>query len=324
MASAYTADCTNDQTRTKGVMVMQSVSILSTAIGPALGGALSRFLKTGALGVIQLTLYCRLSAIAFLLFIVKESVPEKLASQKNSIPLWNWTSIAKQALKNSFYVFFNKNVGTTWAMLIGIVFTRGIILGCGSSFFYWTAFVHNWDAFDHGLLLLSQSLSKLLFMAVLYPCLQQVITTSTRLDVFLMRMSSFGYALARFLYTFVIESFWMYPIGILEGLGSVSSSIARGILSKLGSAQSQGSLFSGIQTIEQLGYLLATSIMPAVWSVTVGSPLTNLTLHIEAIVIIFLIGPRSCNLSLMKVLDYFPWILYHPSSIIHLVGQDAG
>jgi hypothetical protein len=287
VSSAYSADCTNDQTRTKGVMVMQSVTIMSTALGPAVGGALSRFLKTGALGVIQLTLYCRLSAIAYLLFIVKESVSEKLASQEKSIPLLNWTSMARQALQNSFSIFFKKNVGTTWALLIGIVFTRGLILGCASCFFYWTAYVHNWDAFDHGLLLLSQSLSKLLFMAVLYPCLQQMITTSTKLDVFLMRMCSFGFALARVLYTLVIEHLWMYPIGILEGLGSISSSIARSILSKLGSAQSQGSLFSGIQTVEQLGYLVATVTMPNVWSVTVGTPLTNLTLHIEAIVILF-------------------------------------
>ena len=118
-------------------------------------------------------------------------------------------------------------------------------------------------------------------MLVLFPLLKYLFQPSITFEMGIVRYALFMLVVSKLLLSFAIEDWMVLCLPILDGFSVLGTPTARAILSRNISSEAQASLFSGLQVVQQMGFLFAILSLPNVWAVTVGSQYTNAFIYIE-------------------------------------------
>jgi DHA1 family tetracycline resistance protein-like MFS transporter len=278
---AYISDVTTVDERTSMFVLVEASFFLAFTIGPVLGGYLARTLTNGVIGVFHLTLFLEALVLFYIAIILSESLPKKIQSQNNQQRTCGKMMVS--ALKSTFSIFSTSKSASHNLMLL-VMFAMGLCSGATGCFFLWAAFKFGWDSYDQGIYLFVSSLARMLAMVSLSPLLKTCLKNPIVYDIRVLQGSMLVTMISNVLLAFSTRGWMLIATSLLEGFGALATPTLRALLSKTVSADAQGSLFSGIQVIQQIGSIVSSSIFPNVWAGTVGTSFSSLFLFIQAFV----------------------------------------
>ena len=299
-AFAYLADTTESSKRTSVFVYVEASFFLAFTLGPVLGGYLARTLPSGVQSVFQVSIVMQVCVLVYISLFLKESLVKKTDSLDTQQPEKSVTTIIKDSLTSAFSIFVSPQSSSRLLMLT-VMFAMGMAIGATGCFFLWAAYSFGWDALDQGVYLFVFSLSRLVVMLILFPLVKQVCTTSVGFDIRTLQVSIGMVTIGTSLMGFTTAGWMVLAISMLDGLSALATPTLRGLLSKSVSPEQQGSLFSGIQVIQQLGFLASSFVFPNIWALTVGTPFKSFFLWIEAFVSFDWVLIKRCILSPLRV-----------------------
>ena len=105
-------------------------------------------------------------------------------------------------------------------------------------------------------------------------------------------LTMFKLCLFTMILVYILNGFTRYTwqalwISSIDGFGMLATPILRGILSMTVSSQHQGSLFSSVIMLQQIGHVLASVMFPLIWASTVGTSFTSLFHFIQSLLACF-------------------------------------
>ena len=278
-AYAMITDISDSLNRTSRFVHLEGTVLLGFVLGPIMGGTLSKFLESGIMGVFQICLILNIVSLA-LMTLLEESLDAEIREKRNQASL-SFISIAKSSLGSAFSIFTRKQDLSQIPLLI-VSFSLGLTMGAHSTFFLWSAFVFGWNSYNQGIFKLVYATSRLLYMFIVFPLIKRFFNGAIGFDLGVLRLSVFIISLATLLTGLSTQGWMVLALALLDGIGGLASSTTKGLLSHSSPSDMQGTLFSGIQVIQQLGYITSAVMFPNIWAATVGTRLTSLFLYIQA------------------------------------------
>ena len=105
-------------------------------------------------------------------------------------------------------------------------------------------------------------------------------------QIVILQTSTITMAVALFLLALSTKGWQVFAVSALDGYGALAVPTLKGLLSMTIAPDLQGTLFSGMAMLQQLGTVIATVVFPNIWAVTVGTDWSDLFLYIQAIIIL--------------------------------------
>lgn len=280
-AFAYISDITPPETRTSIFVYIEASFFLAFTIGPLVGGILTKVLPNGVMDVFRITLGIEVFVLLYIIFILKESRELKPASSEDEQNSFMQT--AKKALSSTFSVFWTAT-STSQLLLLAVMFSIGLAFGASGVFFLWAASNFAWASYEQGIYLFIFSSSRMLCMVLLFPFIKMIFKASIHLDAMILRTSIFILCCGAFAMGLATQGWMVLVIAFVDGMGALATPTVRGLLSKSATADQQGSLFSGIQVIQNFGSMVSGFVFSNIWAVTVGTKFSSAFLFMESFV----------------------------------------
>ncbi|RUS17128.1 major facilitator superfamily domain-containing protein [Endogone sp. FLAS-F59071] len=293
---AYIADTIKAENRTQMLVSVEALFYISFTLAPYIGGVLTRVLPAGVVGVFWIAILGKFLVLSYILVVLPESLTERQVILRTRHAKTGIRDVERsiRATMHKIISIFKGPDSSARRLILAAMLVIGAASGGVRIFFYFAAYRFGWDAYDEGQLMLVLSVGRIFYMLAALPAIlkffgrgaspEQKIHLELQLVRFAMVLQSVGY-LCMVLAT---EGWMLYTIGLADGFGTLAVPMLRGLLSRTVTSQMQGSLFSGIQFMEQLASILSGIIFPSVWGWSVKNSIPSLFLFLLAGVYIVL------------------------------------
>ncbi|KAJ3154124.1 hypothetical protein HDU86_005051 [Geranomyces michiganensis] len=171
---SYLADVTPAQGRARVFVVTEAFAFVALTFGPYVGGLLTRLLPSGVVGVFQLSLFGKLLALLYVVFILPESLQKvKPLSDSGDVITESPAAASPTSLSHKTPLWTRLSTPSTLlrmlaqpprSHLIFIAFITAAGVGGLSLFFYYCAFRLGWDSLDEGIYLMYLSCTRMVWM----------------------------------------------------------------------------------------------------------------------------------------------------------------
>jgi DHA1 family tetracycline resistance protein-like MFS transporter len=281
---SYFADTTEPSDRGKVFIIGESSFFAGFAFGPLLGGYLARRLSHGPEDVFLIALVCKVVVFFSTLAFLPESLKNtKLTGNLESVTV---SDRMRGTFRDVLAVFKAAMTPSFTYLMIGLMCVAAA--GSGRSvFFFYVSFTFGWDSQDEGQYLLVASISRMVYMLIVYPLLAKVFSSliatpkgKAKFDLNLIRVGVLIAAFCSLMQALSKKSWHFYGIALIDGFSTLASPTIQSLLSGNVPKSTQGLLFSGVSFITQIVGLLFGIIMPNIWAFTVKSQFANAFLFV--------------------------------------------
>ncbi|KAJ3332422.1 hypothetical protein HDU76_000289 [Blyttiomyces sp. JEL0837] len=279
---AYLADTTTSTGRTEQFLFTDAFTFTAFTLGPFLGGLLYK--ELGLLWVFYLILIMEGLALAYIIFILPESMRKKKDGPTNShgsptspdSSLWQ---IFTSSWYNILTVLGAPGRGNS-VRILSIVTTvsQMVFAGYQLVFFFYPAKRFGWDSYDNGLFSLTNSVCRLFYLTIFLPRLLKRFASGEKSPVQRIQFELMVIRTGMFLYVLGFTSFglathgWMFfVIAIFDGFGVVALPTVRALLSRTVPNSQQGRLFAALEMLQSGANLISQAVLPAIYSSTVST-----------------------------------------------------
>merc|ERR1719354_295907 len=268
-AISFFADTTDAKDRARVFMMGESCFFAGFAIGPLLGGYLSRQMPNGPDDVFVIALILKTITI----FLTLIFLPESLDVERRNL------LISRDSLVKKVELLYQQASSSAFRYLLaGMVLMSLAASGDRGLFFFYVSYIFGWDSQDEGQYILAMSFCKLVFMAGLYPVLTKMFSKNisslkgkAKFDISVILVTVFVATIVPLSQAFATKGWQLYIITVLEGFTALSDPTIKSLLSRAVASNNQGLLFSGISLVTQVVGLVAGVIFPLIWAITVKS-----------------------------------------------------
>ena len=266
---AYFSDTSTPENRSLVFVRGEAVIFLGFAIGPYVGGILTRMLSNGAEKVVIMTLVGEVLSMLYIIFILPESLPahERKLNVKPSVT---------ESLKTTLNYVKSSSRSLLVVILTSTVFSAAI-MGGKSLFFYYAAFKFGWDALDEGQYMLVSSGYRMVYMLLVFPMLTSMFGKLRKeplgralFDVNLVRLCFVVAALSNVAMATVTKGEWVYAVSLVECFSILGSPTLRTLVSNSVPSALSAQVFAGVQFCEQILGMILGFIFPIVWTKTIN------------------------------------------------------
>ncbi|KAJ3021478.1 hypothetical protein HKX48_008412 [Thoreauomyces humboldtii] len=309
---AYLADVVAVDRRSQVFTSVEALMFAAFTAGPYCGGVLTRMLPSGVIGVFWISVVGKLIALAYVLFILPESLhhtdghtASSHAIESPSTPkptLWSRLTPPRSLIAHL--------CTPPRTHLLLIAFAAAICVGGLPLFFLFCSYRFGWDAYDEGVYLLYLSVTRMGWMLGVGGLIDRAVTPkaggsvddrefSVRKVTMDVRVVRVGMVLAGVGWAaigLVPEGWMVYAISFVTGFATLAKPTIRSLLSRSTPPLLQGRLFSAIQLLDQSAGVISSLVFPPIWSHTVGTSVPGLFLMVMGA--LFLVAGAIAGLGL--------------------------
>ncbi|ORY43409.1 MFS general substrate transporter [Rhizoclosmatium globosum] len=268
--SAYIADTSDPQDRTKYFVLLESVLSVAMCFGPMGGGYIAK--EFGFATFYSMTASATLLILGYLVFFFPDSssqrLPESASKSVKTIFLDCLTSISV-----TLQMVFSFRAATA---LVAISTLQAFAAtGSGLLILQYPMKQFGFDAFKTGQLIFVSSLQRIFILTLVLPTILSFSKTrgwqKVNVEIFLLRFSFFMMTVAQICYGLARTEEQFFSSTIPNAASSVGSPTMRAMLSTLVSPSFQGRLFSSISLFERVIALAGTMTTNLIYRSTVES-----------------------------------------------------
>ncbi|MCJ1389444.1 Hippocampus abundant transcript 1 protein [Xylographa bjoerkii] len=303
LASSYAVDCTQDNERNVAIGYFHGSMFLGMAAGPIFGGYLGTSVgESRPMLIFYTALVMRLLGIAFLLFLVPESLPRPVTRSESAVSelkqlfraarSQSWAEIIKSA--NPLHLLrilapskatAGSNVQRNLITLTSInTIIFGSVMGAMNVLMLYSEFEFGWGNKESGIFLSAVNFSRTIATVGVLPltiCLYRRWLSHTnqastehgfdRLDLFLIRTSILSDVIGFMGFAFAPTGALFILSGVIASLGAIGLATSEASMTKLVDSSRIGELLGALGFLQAVARIIAPTIASLTYSWTVAS-----------------------------------------------------
>ena len=275
---AYFADCAKDApaetihaaplARTLVFVRGEALVVLAFAFAPFLGGLLTKHLPNPAY-IFVISMLGELSAIAYIICVLPESM--RLPTPTST------TTLNGPGLLNVYKSTIQTITGN--AGLLGVFITASLLSAAGtgkSQFFYYTTYLFAWDAYDEGKYILFASITKIIWMSLVFPLAYTLLTGSPSIREHMGNIATEKVFVTAGLCVSALISVLLAVSGesgiyfyTFFDFGVIVMPILRTLVSKYTLDGKTAQVLATMQVLEQITGIAAGVMFPLIWAASI-------------------------------------------------------